>query len=285
MKNMTMLSFGGDPEVHLFDKKLGRIVSAIPVLKCDKHNPVDLGEGYKCYADNVLVEFTIPVSYSPFSFMNNVLRGVELIRKHLEKIEPDRYDLRCVAAYEYANEDLHDEKGNKLEQAWKIGCDPTFDAYARAMNPIREFDSNLRTGSFHVHVGHPDLIAIEAKERMIHLMDAFVGCPFVLADNDPSTLKRRQYYGRAGEFRVTDYGVEYRVLSNFCMRKASHIESIGKLTNAAFSVLKFHGNESILKGLSNEIQKAINTGDRSSAEKVIKEVGVPISFVNDILAG
>ena len=48
------------------------------------------------------------------------------------------------------------------------------------------------------------------------LMDQYVGIPLTRIYNEPMTYARRQYYGRAGEFRLQNYeggiaGIEYRV--------------------------------------------------------------------------
>lgn len=47
---------------------------------------------------------------------------------------------------------------------------------------------------------------------MIKYFDAYIGIPSVL--HDPDTA-RRALYGKAGCFRLTSYGFEYRSLSSF----------------------------------------------------------------------
>lgn len=57
--------------------------------------------------------------------------------------------------------------------------------------------------------------ALQNYETLIPLLDLFVGIPSVLLDDPKQQRERRKVYGRAGEFRLTPYGIEYRVLSNF----------------------------------------------------------------------
>src|SRR5689334_8173306 len=62
----AMITLGSDPELMLFSKDEGKIVSSMRILKgCDKRKPILLGNGIKMYPDNVLLEAAFPPSRSP----------------------------------------------------------------------------------------------------------------------------------------------------------------------------------------------------------------------------
>ena len=62
--------------------------------------------------------------------------------------------------------------------------------------------TNLRSAGFHIHVGYenPD---VDTSLSLVRYMDVFLGIPSVVKDKDK---KRRSLYGKAGCFRLTDYG-------------------------------------------------------------------------------
>jgi len=55
-------------------------------------------------------------------------------------------------------------------------------------------------------------------------MDVYVGLKCVALDNQPI---RRTKYGHAGRYRPTDYGIEWRTLSNFWIFDAHTTTQIG----------------------------------------------------------
>ena len=61
---------------------------------------------------------------------------------------------------------------------------------------IMDFNENL------IHVGYenPD---VDTSLALVKYMDVFLGIPSVVKDKDK---KRRSLYGKAGCFRLTDYG-------------------------------------------------------------------------------
>lgn len=58
----------------------------------------------------------------------------------------------------------------------------------------------------------------EEIQNLVQFLDVVVGNVCVLLDQGEGATKRREAYGRAGCFRYTPYGVEYRVLSNFWLK-------------------------------------------------------------------
>ena len=96
---------------------------------------------------------------------------------------------------------------------------------------------------------------------MVKLLDIFLGIPSVIIDPDK---KRRELYGRAGAFRLTKYGFEYRTLSSYMMSKDSILNLVWDLLTLA---LNFGGLPNAFD--KNQIQHIINESDVEEAKKFL----------------
>jgi hypothetical protein len=200
------ITFGSDPELMLVDNQRGgKIVSSIPVLKKDKKDPIMLGNGVKLYADNVLAE----IAHPPVNTSEEAVDKFRSIFAMVKEFLGSRHSLLAQSAHVYGLDELGPKKDDNW--AWATGCNPNLDAYAERENPKVNFNDGLRTGSFHIHLGHEKLKTMFEKADAVKLMDVYIGCASILFDRDNTSPLRRQYYGRAGEFRATPYGVEWRV--------------------------------------------------------------------------
>jgi hypothetical protein len=93
--------------------------------------------------------------------------------------------------------------------AFEFGCEPDYNAWTKDKNPRPSAtDKNLRSCGGHIHIGFKGL----DPHEVIKAMDLYAGVPSVLMDKGDL---RKQLYGKAGAFRTTKYGVEYRTLSNY----------------------------------------------------------------------
>ena len=93
-------------------------------------------------------------------------------------------------------------------------------------------------------------------------MDAFLGIPSVVKDKDK---RRRSLYGKAGCFRLTDYGVEYRVLSSAMMDSAAKLTFIWEQLQKA--VKAYNINYDLPD--PEEIQESINNSNVALAKQLI----------------
>ena len=115
---------------------------------------------------------------------------------------------------------------------------------------------------FHIHCGY-DNANIDTSIGLICYFDAYLGIPSVLKDKD---TKRRSLYGKAGCFRLTPYGFEYRTLSSAMMATESKIAFVW---DQIIRALYAYENEFDLPSV-NDIQEAINNSNKELAEKLIK---------------
>lgn len=95
----------------------------------------------------------------------------------------------------------------------------------------------------------------------------YIGVPSVLLDTDK---KRRKLYGKAGCFRLTGYGFEYRVLSSAMMKTPDLLRKIW--SGIERSVEEFNNYGCIYDG--SIVQEIINKNNTKLAEQFIKELNI-----------
>lgn len=274
MKRPMQFTIGSDPEVMIYDRTLGRIVSSLSLLP-DKKNPIDLHDGIFVYADNVLVEAKFPPVRTKQEFVNIFQKTFKRVKKHLG----NNFEIIPLAAHVY------DESELQSREAWRIGCTPSYNSYTREENEISNFQDGTRTGSAHIHIGNPRLCNYDMRHEVVKLLDIFVGCASVIFENDiVASRMRRQFYGRAGEFRPTPYGLEYRVLSPFVLLSPALIELAYDLIDFTLSISDNNEVEQILR-LANprKVQDAINNCNRRLASSILNGVCRESEMPDDLI--
>lgn len=255
LRNVTI---GADPELFIINEKTKKVVSAVGLIPGEKGNPWrsdDMPEGFGLETDNILAEFNIPPVKDRINFVNNIVYMQEYIDKFVKSKNPD-LGIKCIASQTVPASEL------QSDQAKLFGCDVDYNAYTMKANPKPKGTStNLRSAGFHIHVGYenPD---VDTSLALVKYMDAFLGIPSVVKDKDK---KRRSLYGKAGCFRLTDYGVEYRVLSSAMMGSPSKLSFIWKQLQKALKA--YQTNYSLPS--RDLVQEAINNSNVELAEQLI----------------
>ena len=255
---LSNVTIGADPELFIINEKTKKVVSAVGLIPGEKGNPWrsdDMPEGFGLETDNILAEFNIPPVKDGINFVNNIVYMQEYIDKFVKSKNPD-LGIKCIASRTVPASEL------QSDQAKLFGCDVDYNAYTMKANPKPKGTStNLRSAGFHIHMGYenPD---VDTSLALVKYMDAFLGIPSVVKDKDE---KRRSLYGKAGCFRLTDYGVEYRVLSSAMMSSPSKLSFIWK------QLQKVMGAYQIGYALPSIdlVQEAINSSDVELAKQLI----------------
>jgi len=207
IKPDTHFTIGADPEMFIINEKTRAVVSAIGLIPGEKGNPwrdPSWGPGFGIEIDNILVEYNIPPVDTKEDFIEVVNFMKDYIDRYLKRINPE-LGILCASSMMVDKDQLD----NPIAQLF--GCCPDFNCYTGAPNPRpRGEKTNLRSAGFHVHYGyeHP---SIDQSVEMVKYFDIFLGLMSLLFDTD---RKRRSLYGKAGCYRLTSYGVEYRTLSS-----------------------------------------------------------------------
>jgi hypothetical protein len=273
--NIKDVLVGSDPEVMVKSQKTQEIVSAIPLVKEGKDDPRDLGQGFKVLHDTTLIEFNIPPTDSKKRFIATMREGLKRVSKVIGK----EHTLIAQASHEFPKKFLKERDANVF------GCAASFDAWEMRMCQPPDCKNGLRTGSTHLHIGRKDfenpsddvLINPYSKARIIRLMDLFLGIPFtILESNDPTNKARKKLYGTCGNHRPCEYGVEYRVLSNYCLRSPELLDLAFDLSMFAVRMEVEGKAEALIENAPKEkIIATINSASRSRAEKLLKALPMP----------
>lgn len=225
------LLIGADPEIFIFDNKLGKVISAHGLFPGTKEEPYKVEHG-AIQVDGMAAEYNIlPASnYVEFVFYNlSVLRS---LRDKIAELNPD-LDFKFVfdPVAEFGAEYIAEQP----EEARRLGCTPDYNAYeGGAPNPTPDADMPFRTASGHLHFGWTndqdieDPEFIEACCMMTKQLDYYLGSMSVKMENHLKVdgKKRRELYGKAGAFRPKSYGVEYRTSSNVWLYSTPWMEQM-----------------------------------------------------------
>lgn len=165
-----------------------------------------------------------------------------------------------------------------------LGCMPSYNIYGMKPIDVDPIAYRKRSSGGHIHMGltlpifDPFLSDPDNRQRLVPLMDIFVGAFAVLLDRDPGAAERRENYGRAGEFRMPKHGLEYRTTSNFWLRDFRLMSFTFGMAQIAISVLaeSLTGNdieEELVKVVDIErVIRAINTNDFDLALEHVRAI-------------
>jgi len=258
---MRIYSFtlGADPELFIIDTSTNKVVSSIGLIPGIKDHPYteDMPKGFGIETDNILAEFNIPPCKNIEEWVNNIEYMKNYLRSFVKRINKN-YDIKC-SAYEIVDEDQLQSKEAQL-----MGCDTDYNVYTMRPNPKPDArKSNGRGAGFHVHFGY-DGQNIETSLTLIKYFDAFLGLVSLLYDSD---VRRRDFYGKAGAFRLCEYGFEFRTLSSAMMSNTELISIIYKQVIRAVNSFNMGG---MLPDYTST-QTAINNGDVKLAKQLISK--------------
>ena len=259
---------GSDPELFIVDaSKDNKIISSIgliPGVKGSAYRPEELPEGFGLQIDNILAEFNIPPTSIKGDFVTSMIIMKDWIRKYVKSKNPN-YDICCKASA------LVDEDQLQSEEAKLFGCSPDFNAWLLEQNPRPNGDTtNLRTTGCHFHIGYDDHNR-DTSIQIVRTLDLFLGVPSILIDNDN---RRRELYGKAGCFRFTAYGVEYRVMSGYFIDTPKLLEWCFDQITKAIEFLNVGGS---VEEDAAQIVDAINNNNREAAELLIKKYEINLA--------
>lgn len=192
---------GADPEIFVGDAQGVRsIIGKIGGTK-RRPLPLPLGDGFAVQEDNVALEFNIPACASRAAFIKAIADATGFLEQIMQDNHGLKFDKR--SAVSFPDSEFYDPA------AFQFGCEPDYNAWTKERNPRPASpDKNLRSCGGHIHIGFKGL----DPHEVIKACDLFHGVPSVLMDKGEL---RKQLYGKAGAFRNTRYGVEYRTLSNY----------------------------------------------------------------------
>lgn len=224
-------SIGADPEVFLADTRTGGVFPVCGLIAGTKEKPLALPDrkkyqgsqtGYFMQEDNVMAEFNIPPVTNAEEFTLAIHHALAGVRNHITS-QNKNIDVCSGHSFVFSEEVLTKHK----EKARTFGCSPDYNAYSKEsgtvpnlpmhVNNLYDLEGQWRFAGGHIHIAPSKYAPKIPPNILAKFADLFLGLPSISVDKQrPVTGQGRRYlYGRAGTFRPTPYGIEYRVLSNF----------------------------------------------------------------------
>ena len=270
MKTINNATIGTDPELFLFSPLYNKYVPVCGLVGGTKEEPIPINEENKAYSlqeDNVALEFTIPPAKSKSEFINSI----NFVKNYITEtvLKPMELVPHYVASARFNDTDLDNPA------AQHMGCSASYDAWSFEEHRVDRSDYTLRTTGMHIHVGY-DNPNDKASIDIIRAMDLFLGVPSVLIDPD---TERRKMYGKAGDFRMKKYGVEYRVLSSYFIQND---ELIGWVYDQTQAAINFVNQGGIITNPS-DIIDAINMCNHNLANEIIEDYNLNITNIKQLI--
>lgn len=264
------IKLGSDPEFFIFKGK-----KFMPYSKVFKENKHLMEEGAWNERTDKLVKDGCSVEFQPLPRTCRQLIGdsIQRMMRHIKEKLPEGHILSTKNFIKLTKKDLE----TLDEESINFGCNPSNNVYIGKDLRIEEepFVYPYRAAGGHLHLGYLEYGATRAvnnlkdhTKELVKLLDLLVGNTMVLLDKSPENKKRRETYGRAGEYRDTKYGIEYRTLSNFWLRSYALMSLTYALARVAIRIVA-HSNKirlSHMKSLlslvpEEDVINAINNND------------------------
>jgi hypothetical protein len=242
-----------------------KYVAAPHFVKGTKEEPEMLPHGGGIQYDNVAIEVAVPYATSRIQFIDNIA----LTFKDMNDYLPEGINIVVHPSAFFTMDQL------RHPATKEFGCHPDMNAWLREVNEPPECAAKKTFRSFggHIHIGWladsglDFLKDEEGKYQTIRMCDATYGMVSTVLDSSEEAIARRKLYGKAGCMRPTEYGVEYRTLSNFWTK---HPVFVGLMWNIAEDMLTYMHNNKYKDLLTHmghdDIQMIINEGDVQGAE-------------------
>jgi hypothetical protein len=271
MTEQLQITVGADPE--MFCKQDGNLIA---VQNCGilgtKYNPQPLPSGGNVQRDNVAIEFGVVPAHSKGDFVRNI--GTTMFE--LLDVLPNGVDIDITPSANFPMEQL------THRECKEFGCMPDFNAWTGKVNepPPDAGDATLRSCGGHIHIGYIKgtnlvwLMDLNGKVKLIQVMDCNLGIVSAYLDDSPEAIQRRALYGQAGCYRSTEYGVEYRTLSNFWIKSPKLVELMYDLTHYSIQIIQSGQHEDLIDKLGGpvSVQKVISEGHSGIARAMIDGV-------------
>lgn len=169
-------------------------------------------------------------------------------------------------------------------EARRFGCSPDWNAYTGLQNrsSLNGDTHRVRYSGGHIH------ISLYERDRMlddpqiflnfVKLLDLIVGILMLLLDIGSASNRRRKYYGKAGTFRETRWGLEYRQISNVWLKSPELTSLVLGLTRTAYRIMVSNAEDYLWKLVKpEEVREAIDTSNLVDCMEIYEKVKTSIA--------
>lgn len=268
---------GWDPEIFVV-RANGDLIPAFEFLP-SKGEPlfiaktaVDYRPGLQvssgAYWDGFQAEFSvIPGACHEYGF-DRIRKGLRTVLNAAQKKFPDA-KLTTKSVFKIPEAKML----GYSEEYVALGCDISLNAYG--VDPFQidnPFKLPYRMAGGHVHLGFREgPPSIQDAEVFVKYIDFLATIPSIGMFADVDDPIRRQYYGRAGEYRLPPHGLEYRTLSNAWLGHPAIGHVLMDLVRKGTGNIRQLFNIAEIGLTDDYIRDVINNSDVKAARAVFKD--------------
>ena len=269
-------SLGSDPEFFIEDSKTGDIIPAFDFLpNSENSHGAPFWDGFQA-------EFNITGGSCLDERVSSFRRLIISLDERAKKHNP-RAQLILDSVIE-----IPESQFDNTDPAYlQFGCSPSFNAYGEEQVELDGTSTRLRTVGGHIHFG---LTADnDTMVKYVKALDKILGVACVALFQNYDNPARREYYGRAGEYRLPKHGLEYRTLTNAwgCHPRIMYI--VFELARKAIA-MEQHQLMHLWDASEEETIECINNCDVNMAKNILminkdvfKSIIKSFSYQNDTL--
>lgn len=208
LRNNPGITTGADPEIFFETKDKGEVVPAWTLVsKRSRLTPEE-----SLYPDGFQAEWNVQAATCLDQVASSIERSLSRaksvaasnnVKVSQKTVMPVTQEMLDAAPAEWA----------------KFGCTPSMNAYGEEFQIPDGRTVPFRSAGGHIHYGMYELrgesqTAHEMRIKAVKALDKVLGVACVWMFREYDHPARRQFYGRAGEYRAPRHGLEYRPLSN-----------------------------------------------------------------------
>lgn len=266
---------GWDPEIFVVDEK-ENLLPAFDFLPA-KSKPIKTKDMYACdgragnvYYDGFQAEFTTFVGSCHGYGIDYLRAGLKEVL-HAARLKTPKAKLSIRNVFHIPQNVLL----SATDEQVGLGCLPSQNVYGRDPFIVEDPRSlPVRVAGGHIHFGLSNpLNGSKIKDVTSHIkaLDRIVGLMSVAIFDEVDDPMRREFYGRAGEYRQPNYGYEYRVLSNAWLGDPHVAHIIMETARSANRLVGITDEQVGWKLTDDKVQEIINYCDVKSARKILKK--------------
>lgn len=262
---------GCDPE--FFFSKGTKVIGSEKIIEKDG---LIAGSGSKIVIDGVQAELN-PRPQTCREILANDIGGCFL--KIAETLKgKERVKVNFSQVIEVGQKEL-----DSLSESSRVfGCAPSTNIYDTEASKIKVDPGvyRYRSAGGHIHLGRASGVMLNDPKRIVPMLDIILGNTSVLIDRNEWAKERRKVYGKAGEHRLPQFGIEYRTLSNFWLQSYPMMSFVFGMARVAVNIVEqsdpndkeSYENRILAVVNMEDIVKAINENDFDLAYKNFKKI-------------
>lgn len=232
MRNLprTCMGQGSDPEIFIVDKN--NVVIPSFLFLGSKEQPNRIHEtNQPLFWDGFQAEFNIPGGTCLDGSLTSTFYGLRTLNLATKKYD-ETARLTILPTLDIPPHMLVENK----EEHVQFGCMPSKNVYNMEGKKTDGRNVPFRSAGGHIH------LQLDAKQKTripeyVRALDAILGVACVSLFGQFDDVRRREYYGLAGEYRTPAHGMEYRVLSNVWMASPTTMYIVYELARKVISLV------------------------------------------------